>query len=46
MCGCVCMGFVMCGGFDICVGVLLICVLAFTVFSHCFFCVFCFLIYY
>jgi len=38
MCGfcnvrvCVCVGFVMCGCFDICVGVLVICVLVFTVF--------------
>jgi len=29
---CVCVGFVMCGCFDNCVGVLVICVLAFTVF--------------
>jgi len=29
---CVCMGFVMCGYFDNCVGVLVICVLVFTVF--------------
>jgi len=29
---CVCMGFVMCGYFDNCVGVFLICVLVFTVF--------------
>ena len=40
MCGicnvwvCVCMGFVMCGGFDNCVVVLVICV--FTVFLYCF----------
>jgi len=33
---CVCMGFVMCGGFDKSVGVLVICVLAFTVFLYCF----------
>ena len=32
MCGCVCRGFVMCGCFDNCVGVLVICVLVFTVF--------------
>ena len=36
MCGyvgvCVCVGFVMCGCFDNCVGVLVICVLVFTVF--------------
>ena len=29
---CVCVGFVMCGCFDNCVGLLVICVLAFTVF--------------
>ena len=29
---CVCMGFVMCGCFNNCVGVLVICVLVFTVF--------------
>ena len=29
---CVCVGFVMCGCFDNCVGVLVICVLVFTVF--------------
>jgi hypothetical protein len=29
---CVCVGFVMCGCFDKCVGVLVICVLVFTVF--------------
>jgi hypothetical protein len=40
MCGfcnvwvCVCMGFVMCGCFDNCVGVLLISVLVFTVFLY------------
>ena len=28
---CVCMGFVMCGCFDNCVGVLVMCVLVFTV---------------
>ena len=32
MCGCVCVGFVMCGCFDNCVGVLVICVFVFTVF--------------
>jgi hypothetical protein len=32
MCGCVCMGFVMRECFDNCVGVLVICVLVFTVF--------------
>jgi hypothetical protein len=36
---CVCMGFVMCGCFDNCVGVLVICVLVFTVF----FCTFSFM---
>jgi hypothetical protein len=34
---CVCMGFVMCGCFHNCVGVLIICVLVFTVFLYCFF---------
>jgi hypothetical protein len=29
-------GFVMCGCFDNCVGVLVICVLVFTVFLYCF----------
>ena len=29
---CVCMGFVMCGSFDKCLGVLVTCVLVFTVF--------------
>jgi hypothetical protein len=29
---CICVGFVMCGCFDNCVGVLVICVLVFTVF--------------
>ena len=33
---CVCVGFVMCGYFDNCVGVLVICVLVFTVFLCCF----------
>jgi len=43
MCGfcnvwvCVCVGFVMCGCFDNCVDVLVICVLVFTVFLYCFF---------
>ena len=32
----VCMGFVMCGGFDNCVVVLVICVCVFTVFLYCF----------
>ena len=31
---CICMGFVMCGCFDNCVGVLVICVLVFTVFLY------------
>ena len=41
MCGfcnvwlCVCVGFVMCGCFENCVGVLVICVLVFTVFLYC-----------
>jgi len=34
---CVCMGFVMCGYSDNCVGVLVIFVLVFTVFLYCFF---------
>ena len=33
---CVCVGFVMCGCFDNCVDVLVICVLVFTVFLYCF----------
>ena len=33
---CVCVGFVMCGCFVNCVGILLICVLVFAVFSYCF----------
>ena len=33
---CVCMSFVMCECFDNCMGVLVICVLVFTVFLHCF----------
>ena len=38
MCGCVCVcvSFVMCGCFDNCGGVLVICVLVFTVFLYCF----------
>jgi len=32
---CVCMGFVMCGSSDYCVGVLVICVLVFTMFLYC-----------
>jgi hypothetical protein len=36
MWACVCVGFVMCGCSDNCVGVLVICVLVFTVF-----CIFC-----
>jgi hypothetical protein len=35
--------FVMCGYFDICVGVLVICVLVFTVFLYCFVYVYLFL---
>ena len=33
---CVCVGFVMCRYFDKCVGVLVICVIVFTVFLYCF----------
>jgi hypothetical protein len=40
---CVCVGFVMCGCFDNCVGVLIICVLVFTVFLYCFVYVYLFL---
>jgi hypothetical protein len=49
MCECVyvwvrvCVGFVMCGCFDNCVDVLVTCVLVFTVFLYCFFCVYLFL---
>ena len=49
MCGfcnvwvCVCVGFVMCGCFDHFVGVLIICVLVFTVFLHSFVYVYLFL---
>ena len=49
MCGrcnvwlCVCMGFVMCGCFDNCLGVLVICVVVFTVFLYCFLYVYLFL---
>jgi len=44
VCVCVCMGFVMCGCFDNCVGILLICVLLFTVFFlYCFLFVYLFL---
>jgi len=39
---CVCMGFVVCGCCDNCVGVLVICVLVFTVFLCCFVCVYLF----
>jgi len=39
----VCVGFVMCGCFNNCVGVLLIHVLEFTVFLYCFICVYLFL---
>jgi hypothetical protein len=41
---CVCMGFVMCGCSDNCVGVLVICVLLFNVFLYYFFYVYLFLI--
>ena len=41
----VCVGFVMCGCFDNCVGVLVICVLVFTVFLYCFVYVYLFLCY-
>ena len=40
---CVCVGFVMCGCFDNSVGVLVVCVLEFTVFLYCFFYVYLFL---
>ena len=49
MCGfcnvwvCACVGFVMCVFFDRCVGVLAICLLAFTVFLYCFVYVYLFL---
>ena len=49
MCGvcnvwmCVCVGFVMFGSFDNCVGVLVICVLVFAVFLYCFLYVYLFL---
>ena len=50
MWACVCVGFVMCGCFDNCVGVLVICLLVFTafcivcnVFLYCFFYVYLFL---
>jgi hypothetical protein len=33
---CVCVGFVMCRCLDNCVGILVICVLVFTVFVYCF----------
>ena len=36
VCMCVCVGFVIRGCFDSCVGVLVICVLVFTVFLSCF----------
>ena len=39
----VCVGFVMCGCFDNCVGVLVICVLVITVFLYCFVYVYLFL---
>ena len=40
---CVCVSFVKCGSFDNCVGVLVICVLVFTVFLYCFVYVYLFL---
>ena len=40
MCGCVCVDFVMCACFDNCVGVLVICVLVFTVFCIVRLCIF------
>ena len=40
---CVCVGFLKSGYFDNCVGVLVICVLVFTVFLYCFFYVYLFL---
>ena len=40
---CICVGFVMCGCFDNCAAVLVICVLVFTVFLYCFFYVYLFL---
>ena len=40
---CVCVGFVMCGYFDNCVDVMVICVLVFTVFLYCFVYVYLFL---
>jgi hypothetical protein len=40
---CVCEGFLMCGCFDNCVGVLVICVLVFTVLLYCFVYVYLFL---
>jgi hypothetical protein len=40
---CVCVGFVICGCFDNCVGVLVIWVLVFTAFLYCFFCLYLFL---
>ena len=36
MCVCVCVGFVMCGCFDNYVGVLVMCVMVFSVFLYCF----------
>ena len=43
MCGCCNVSVCMCGCFDNCVGTLVICVLAFTVFLYCFFYVYLFL---
>ena len=40
---CLCVGFIMCGCFDNCVGVMVICVLVFTVFLYCFVYVYLFL---
>jgi hypothetical protein len=39
----VCGGFVLCGCFDDCVGVLVICALVFNVFFYCFFFVYLFI---
>jgi hypothetical protein len=43
VCVSVCVGFVMCECFDNCVGVLLICLLVFTMFLYCFVYVYLFL---
>jgi hypothetical protein len=42
VCVCVCVGFVMCRFFDNSVGVLVICVLVFTLFLYCRLCIFLF----